>query len=114
LQFEIKQINQVKNDQKAIAKLSHLQFYLHITDPEHKLEFTMVTQSIPEMWLQHWEKHDWVKDLVVELLRVGVQIIGQDYCDIAARMGWIESKVERSAPLETVINPEVEESASPK
>jgi len=32
------------------------------------------------------DDYDWVEDLVAEALRVGVEVIGQEY--VVARMGW--------------------------
>lgn len=43
---------------------------------------------MPLSWLDHWEKQDWVEDIVVEALRTGVETIGQEY--IASRMGWLK------------------------
>ena len=36
------------------------------------------------------EKHEWVEDLLVEALRVGVEVLGQEY--LAARMGWMNGE----------------------
>jgi hypothetical protein len=36
--------------------------------------------------MELWDQYDWVEDLVAEALRVGVEVLGQDY--IVARMGW--------------------------
>lgn len=47
---------------------------------------TTVTQAVPAEWLDIWDDYDWVEDLVVEALRVGVEVVGQEY--IVARMGW--------------------------
>lgn len=47
---------------------------------------TTVTQAVPADWLEIWDDYDWVEDLVVEALRVGVEVIGQEY--IVSRMGW--------------------------
>ena len=33
-----------------------------------------------------WDDYDWVEDLVAEALRVGVEVVGQEY--IVTRMGW--------------------------
>ena len=48
-----------------------------------------------------WDQYDWVEDLVVEAIRLGVEVIGQEY--IVSRMGWDkkkepESKEEPPAP----------------
>ena len=45
-----------------------------------------MTQAVPANWLDIWDEYDWVEDLLVEALRVGVEVIGQEY--IVARMGW--------------------------
>lgn len=68
------------------ASQTHLQFILHLSDPWHQLVHTTVTQAVPVDWLEIWDDYDWVEDLVVEALRVGVEVIGQEY--IVARMGW--------------------------
>ena len=46
-----------------------------------------VTQAIPEHWLKVWDQYDWVEDTVAETLRVGVEVIGQEY--VVGRMGWV-------------------------
>ncbi|EDR16065.1 uncharacterized protein LACBIDRAFT_301773 [Laccaria bicolor S238N-H82] len=63
-----------------------LQFLVYLFDPEHKLTHTSVTQAVPASWLPIWDEYDWVEDLVAESLRVGVEVIGQEY--VVARMGW--------------------------
>ena len=68
--------------------MTHLQFALYLSDPEHQLAYSSVTQAIPASWLDHWDAQDWIEDVVVESLRVGVETIGQEY--IVARMGWIK------------------------
>lgn len=65
---------------------SHLQFLLYLSDPAHQLVHTTITQAIPGQWLEIWDQYDWVEDLVAEALRVGVEVIGQEY--VVARMGW--------------------------
>ena len=63
-----------------------LQFLLYLSDPSHKLIHTTLTQSVPGKWLDIWDQYDWVEDLVAEALRVGVEVLGQEY--VVARMGW--------------------------
>ncbi|KAG2155417.1 maintenance of telomere capping protein 1 [Suillus clintonianus] len=77
---------------------SNLQFLLHLSDPGHKLVHTTITQAVPGSWLQIWDDYDWVEDLVAESLRVGIEVIGQDY--IVARMGWGKKTVEPITPQE--------------
>ena len=52
---------------------------------------TTITQAVPGEWLEIWDEYDWVEDLVVEALRVGVEVVGQEY--IVARMGWGKEKM---------------------
>jgi hypothetical protein len=62
---------------------------------------TTVTQAVPGDWLEIWDEYDFVEDLVVEALRVGVEVVGQEY--IVARMGWGKGKgkeVEEAAVAE--------------
>lgn len=86
----------------AASKI-YLQFILHLSDPWHQLVHTTVTQAIPADWLEIWNEYDWVEDLVVEALRVGVEVIGQEY--IVARMGWgkQEKGKERAQSDEPVV-----------
>ena len=49
-----------------------------------------MTQGIPGRWLDLWDTYPWVEDLAVEALRVGVEVIGQEY--ISGRMGWVPDK----------------------
>lgn len=63
-----------------------LQFLIYLADPEHQLIHTTVTQAVPGKWLAMWDEYEWVEDLVAEALRVGVEVIGQEY--VVARMGW--------------------------
>lgn len=65
---------------------SHLQFIIHLSDPAHQLVHTTVTQAVPSKWMDLWDDFDWVEDLVAEALRVGVEMVGQEY--IVTRMGW--------------------------
>jgi hypothetical protein len=66
---------------------STLRFLLYLSDPGHELVHSTITQSIPENWLMLWDKYDWVEDSVVDAIRQGIEVLGQDY--IARRMGWI-------------------------
>lgn len=72
------------------TKRQQLQFALHLSDPNHQLAHTTVTQAIPGDWIAVLEKHEWVEDLLVEALRVGVEVLGQEY--LAARMGWMNGE----------------------
>jgi len=69
---------------------SNLQFIIHLSDPWHQLVHTTITQAVPANLLEIWDEYDWVEDLVVEALRVGVEVVGQEY--IISRMGWGKGK----------------------
>ena len=64
----------------------YLQFLIYLYDPQHKLTHTTVTQTVPSKWLSFWDEYDWVEDLIADALRIGVEVIGQEY--VVARMGW--------------------------
>lgn len=72
-----------------------LQFLLYLSDPSHNLAHSTVTQAVPGRWLALWDEYDWVEDLVVESIRVGVEVIGQEY--IVSRMGWDKKTVDSGA-----------------
>jgi hypothetical protein len=77
-----------------------LQFVLHLADPSHSITLTTVTQAVPASWIQLWDLDDkgglvsgkgkqngeWIEDMLVEVLRLGVEVIGQEY--VVGRMGW--------------------------
>lgn len=69
---------------------SQLQYLLHLSDPEHLLVCATVTQTVPGHWLELWDQYDWVEDSVAESLRVGLEVIGQEY--LVKRMGWAKGK----------------------
>ena len=79
-----------------------LQFLIYFFDPVHKLVHTTVTQSVPIKWLPLWDEYYWVEDLIADALRVGMEVIGQEY--VVARMGW-GSKEENSKENSTSVDP---------
>ncbi|VDB99294.1 unnamed protein product [Peniophora sp. CBMAI 1063] len=87
--------------------ITNLQFLLYLNDPAHSLTHTTITQAVPGAWLDVWDEFDWVEDLVAEALRVGVEVVGQEY--IVARMGWMNPKQD-DADEET---PEVQVTSPP-
>ncbi|KAF8078342.1 maintenance of telomere capping protein 1 [Lyophyllum atratum] len=78
--------SQSSESEAASTQKQHLQFLLYLSDPEHQLTHTTITQAVPGKWLDLWDEFDWVEDLVAEALRVGVEVVGQEY--LVARMGW--------------------------
>ncbi|KAG2044267.1 maintenance of telomere capping protein 1 [Suillus americanus] len=96
--FILPQPVDISGESTETPEQSNLQFLLHLSDPEHKLVHTTITQAVPGSWLQIWDDYDWVEDLVAECLRVGIEVIGQDY--IVARMGWGKKAAEPTTPQE--------------
>lgn len=68
------------------APQQQLQFLLYLVDPSHDLAHATITQGVSAGWLGLWDGHDWVENTVVEVLRVGVEVLGQHY--VADRMGY--------------------------
>ncbi|OSD05969.1 hypothetical protein PYCCODRAFT_1404851 [Trametes coccinea BRFM310] len=81
---------------------SSLQFLICLSDPDHQMIQSTVTQSVPTKWLDLWDEYDWVEDLVVEAIRIGVEVIGQEY--IGSRMGWDKKSSEKEEPEEASNN----------
>ncbi|KAI0762640.1 maintenance of telomere capping protein 1 [Fomes fomentarius] len=77
---------------------SSLQFLLALSDPDHKLIHSTVTQAVPAKWLELWDDYDWVEDLVVEAIRLGAEVIGQEY--IGSRMSWDKKNADKHAGTE--------------
>lgn len=79
------------------ATAQHLQFLIYLSDPVHQLTHTTISQAVPGKWLDIWDEYEWVEDLVAEALRVGVEVVGQEY--VVARMGWGGAAREAEAGL---------------
>ena len=83
------------NSPKSSAP-THLQFLLHLSSPSHSLTHTTTTQAVPSRWVDAFQEedayekgeevHSWVEDVLVDVLRVGIEVIGQEY--VGERMGW--------------------------
>lgn len=98
-------------DPDSPSTITHLQFILKLVDPGHQLTHMTVTQAVPGNWMELWEDYDWVEDLVAEALRVGVEVVGQEY--IVARMSWGKKDKEAGTGAEgqaeeTAASPAVE------
>jgi hypothetical protein len=84
------------SDPPAVPQSTHLQFILHLTSPSHALTHTTTTQAVPLRWVDAFQAEDadgqggqvnsWVEDVLVDVLRVGIEVIGQEY--VGERMGW--------------------------
>lgn len=67
-----------------------------------------MTQIIPAKWIALWDDYDWVEDLIAESLRVGVEVLGQEY--VVSRMGWGKKEEPGKATSATVDEGDEEES----
>ncbi|KNZ47609.1 hypothetical protein VP01_628g6 [Puccinia sorghi] len=58
----------------------HLFFLVLLRDVKNSLDHTTLTQSIPATWLEiPFEENEWVEDIMVDVIRRGIEIIGQQY-----------------------------------
>ena len=65
---------------KAGEDGKHLFFILLLRDPTNSLIHRTLTQSIPGQWLDiPFEENEWVEDIMVDVIRRGVEIIGEEY-----------------------------------
>ncbi|CCM02176.1 uncharacterized protein FIBRA_04255 [Fibroporia radiculosa] len=88
----------------ASVDQTSLQFLLYLTDPTHQLSHSTTTQAVPGKWLDLWDQYEWVEDLVVEAIRVGVEVLGQEY--IVSRMGWDKKVTEIPEDDVEIVEPE--------
>lgn len=79
-----------------------LQFLIYLFDPEHNITKTTVTQTVPSKWLVLWDEYDWVEDLIADALRVGVEVLGQEY--VVDRMGWGSKGGDHSQEASTSVD----------
>jgi len=97
---------------------THMQFLLYLTSPSHSITQYTTTQTLPKRWVDAFQAEDaagkggdvnaWVEDVLVDILRVGLEVIGQEY--IAERMGWGKAP---DAPSGNAVEKAAEEKAAP-
>ena len=62
------------------AAQPYLFFILLLRDPTNELLHKTLTQSMPGAWLSiPFEENEWVEDIMVEIIRRGVEILGEEY-----------------------------------
>jgi len=69
----------------------HLTFIVTLHDDQHGLKHSTVTQFSPADWLEvEYERSDWVEERLVDVIRVGVEIVVQEVSREWARgnHGW--------------------------
>jgi hypothetical protein len=72
-----------------------LSFIILMVDPKNKLKFKTCSQSMALSWLDiPYEENEWVEDKIVDIIRMSVTSIAQDY--VWTRMSGVsvEEKVE--------------------
>lgn len=84
-----------------------LQFLILLHDPEHKLTHTSITQGVSSEWIELWDKYTWVEDLVADSLRLGVEVLGQEY--VVSRMGWAKKDDKEDEEQDNTDNKESKE-----
>lgn len=63
----------------SAAPSTALFFLLILRDPTHNLSHSSISQSIPSAWLDiPFEENEWVEDVMVDVIRRGVEVIGQE------------------------------------
>ena len=59
---------------------TYLFFIVLLRDPTNQLLHKTLTQSMPSAWLSiPFEENEWVEDIMVEIIRRGVEILGEEY-----------------------------------
>jgi hypothetical protein len=66
----------------------HLTFIVTLHDDVHGLKQSTVTQYSPADWMDvEYERSDWVEERLVDVIRVGVEIVIQEVCRRAEQSG---------------------------
>ena len=73
---------------------------MYLFDPAHQLSRSTTSQVVPSNWLTLWDDYDWVEDMVAETIRIGAEVLGQEY--VVARMGWGTKEVHGRDGLASV------------
>ncbi|EGG03860.1 uncharacterized protein MELLADRAFT_78477 [Melampsora larici-populina 98AG31] len=74
--------NQIQDGAKGIGVMEedHLFFLILLRDLNHSMDHATLCQSMPAVWLQiPFEENEWVEEVMVEVLRRGIEVIGQQY-----------------------------------
>ncbi|KAG1052006.1 hypothetical protein G6F43_005829 [Rhizopus delemar] len=78
-----------------------LSFIVIMVDPTHGLKFKTYSQTIPLDWLDvPYEENEWIEDKMVEVIRMAVTTIAQDY--VWTRMAGSPSSVHSEGAVEDI------------
>ncbi|RUS13966.1 hypothetical protein BC937DRAFT_94535 [Endogone sp. FLAS-F59071] len=74
----------------------HFLYVIVLSDPTHDLHHTTFSQALPASWLDvPYDENEWVEDRMVSAIRLGVQIVAQEY--VWTRMKGGEKRKEEEA-----------------
>ncbi|KAG0151644.1 hypothetical protein CROQUDRAFT_651081 [Cronartium quercuum f. sp. fusiforme G11] len=63
-----------------VTEEKHLFFLILLRDVNNSLDHATLTQSMPAAWLDiPFEENEWVEEIMVEVIRRGTEVIGQQY-----------------------------------
>ncbi|KAA1109628.1 hypothetical protein PGTUg99_028206 [Puccinia graminis f. sp. tritici] len=92
----------------TVDQENHLFFLILLRDVKNSLDHATVTQATPAVWLDiPFEENEWVEDVLVDVIRRGVEIIGQQYVN-----GRISGRSVRNTVNEEDQQPKQEPSSS--
>ncbi|RUP20059.1 hypothetical protein BC936DRAFT_139274 [Jimgerdemannia flammicorona] len=84
---------------------SHFLYVILLSDPTYDLHQTTFSQSMPASWLDvPYEENEWVEDRMVEAIRLGVQIVAQEY--VWTRMKGVEKRKGKGTEGEVKVEKE--------
>ena len=89
----------------------YLFFILLLRDPTNELVHRTLSQSMPSKWLDiPFEENEWVEDIMVDVIRRGVEILGEEYVK-----GRMHGRLLKNAPAnETLFDDQQEKSEGPE
>jgi len=91
---------------EASSEDKNLFFLLILRDPTHSLNHKTLSQYMPAKWLDiPFEENEWVEDIMVDVIRRSVEIIGEEY--VKGRM--IGRMLQKAASGGEVVFDEVKE-----
>jgi hypothetical protein len=87
----------------ASSDEQYLFFILLLRDPTNELVHRTLSQSMPSKWLDiPFEENEWVEDIMVDVIRRGVEILGEEYVK-----GRMHGRLLKNAPAsETLFDEE--------
>lgn len=78
----MKESNELSDGLKGVSVIEeeHLFFLILLRDLNNSIDHATISQSMPAVWLQiPFEENEWVEEVMVEIIRRGTEVIGQQY-----------------------------------